>query len=183
MLGGPFNQRRMALFWETRMPKRFAFLSFLLLFMKIFVFDLDFTLWDAGGTWCDATNPPYRWENGQLLDSFDAHIRLYDDVIQILEQLKNEGKKIAAASRTYQPGWAQDLLHLFEIDKYFDVKEIYPSSKIQHFNQIQKHYKLPYSEMVFFDDEYRNIEEVGRLGVEAVFVENGINTKLINRYL
>ena len=36
---------------------------------------------------------------------------------------------------------------------------------------------IPYNKMIFFDDEYRNIEEVGRLGVKAVFVEDGLRMK------
>lgn len=151
--------------------------------MNIFVFDLDFTLWDAGGGWCDTTNPPYEWKNGKLLDSSGDWIRLYDDVIDILEELKENDKHVVAASRTYRPDWAEDLLHLFNIDKYFDLKEIYPSSKIKHFKNIQNYFNLPYSEMVFFDDEHRNIDEVGRLGVESVFVTDGINRATVKPYL
>lgn len=151
--------------------------------MKVFVFDLDFTLWDAGGGWCDTTNPPYHWENGKLLDSSGDWIRLYEDVIDILEELKARNKIIVAASRTYQPAWAQDLLHHFDIDKYFDLKEIYPSSKIQHFAKIQQHFQIPYSQMVFFDDEYRNIEEVGQLGVKTVYIKNGISLSDAGKYL
>ncbi len=151
--------------------------------MKLFVFDLDFTLWDAGGTWCDATNPPYFWEGNSLLDQSGSEMQLYPDVRAILEELKENNRKIAAASRTYEPGWAQDLLHLFDIDKYFDLKEIYPNSKIAHFKKIQNHFKLPYSEMIFFDDEYRNIEEVRRLGVNVVFVDEGIQAPMVQKYL
>lgn len=151
--------------------------------MKIFVFDLDFTLWDAGGGWCDTSNPPYAWENGKLLDISGDWIRLYDDVIDILEELKTQNKIIVAASRTYQPVWAQDLLHQFDIDKYFDAKEIYPSSKIQHFSKIKNQFNIPYSDMVFFDDEYRNIDEVGRMGVKAVFVPDGINLAMVSPYV
>jgi len=150
--------------------------------MKIFVFDLDFTLWDAGGGWCDTTNPPYFWEDGKLLDQSGDWIRLYPDVTDILKELKKRNKKIVAASRTYQPGWAQDLLHLLDVDKYFDLKEIYPGSKIQHFRRIQHHFKVPYNEMVFFDDEYRNIDEISRLGAEAVLVPNGINSRMVGNY-
>ncbi len=150
---------------------------------KIFVFDLDFTLWDAGGGWCDTTNPPYFWENGKLLDSAGDWIRLYDDVTDILEVLKAEDRMIVAASRTHQPVWAQDLLHLLSVDKYFDWKEIYPGSKIQHFNKIQQRFKIPFTNMVFFDDEYRNIDEVGSLGVNAVYVKNGINREMVIKYL
>jgi magnesium-dependent phosphatase 1 len=151
--------------------------------MKLFVFDLDFTIWDAAGTWCDATRPPYFWEDGKLHDQDDNWIRLYDDVVHIFEELKQKNKKIVAASRTSEPGWAQDLLHQFDIDKYFDWKEIYPSSKVLHFQKIKNHFQVPHHQMVFFDDEYRNIEEVRPLGVRTVFVRNGITFSDVETYL
>ncbi|MCY1723332.1 hypothetical protein OU798_23480 [Prolixibacteraceae bacterium Z1-6] len=42
---------------------------------------------------------------------------------------------------------------------------------------------MPYSDTVFFDDEYRNIEEVGRLGVQTVYVKHGINFTMVNAFL
>ncbi len=80
--------------------------------MKLFVFDLDFTLWNAGETWCDATNPPYLWKNNKLFDQSGNWIRLYPDVIKIMNLLKENSKIIVVASRTYEPEWAQDLLQL-----------------------------------------------------------------------
>lgn len=151
--------------------------------MKVFVFDLDFTLWNAGGTWCDSTNPPYSWEKNKLLDSSGRWIRLYDDVIRILTHLKNNGKHVAVASRTYEPEWARELLHLFDIDKYFDLKEIYPADKTKHLKRIRDHFNVLYSEIVFFDDEYRNIAEVQQLGVESVFIKRGIGFQDISLYL
>lgn len=151
--------------------------------MEIFVFDLDFTLWNAGDGWCDTTNPPYFWEKGKLYDQSYNWIRLYPDVIKILEHLKENDKTIVAASRTFEPGWANDLIQLFDIDKYFDLKEIYPSSKIQHFKRIQKHFQQPYHKMVFFDDEYRNIEEVGSMGVSTVHVTTGIKFHQVGNFL
>lgn len=150
---------------------------------EIFVFDLDFTLWNAGGGWCDTSNPPYKWINGKLLDNSGSWMRLYPDVIEILETLKKNKKIIVAASRTFEPDWANDLIRLFDIDKYFDLKEIYPGSKIRHFKQIQNHFNIPHSKMVFFDDEYRNIDEVGSLGVEAVYVQYGVSFKVVSEFL
>ena len=150
--------------------------------MELFVFDLDFTLWNAGGTWCDATYPPYFWKGEKLLDQNDRWIRLYDDVKIILEELKQRNKKIVAASRTYEPQWAQDLLYQFDIDKYFDLKEIYPGSKVSHFKRIKNHFMIPYEQMVFFDDELRNTEEVKRLGVKTVFIRNGISFDDVEAY-
>ena len=151
--------------------------------MNIFVFDLDFTLWNAGDGWCDTTIPPYFWENGKLYDQSYSWIRLYPDVFEILEYLRERGKIIVAASRTFEPDWANDLIQLFDIDKYFDLKEIYPSSKIHHFKRIQNHFQIPFHKMVFFDDEYRNIEEVGNLGVQAVHVRNGIRFEKVKAFL
>lgn len=108
---------------------------------------------------------------------------MYEDVIPIFEKLKSQNKIIVAASRTSQPRWAKDLLLLFDIYKYFDLLEIYPKSKIQHFKRIKEKFDVSFCEMVFFDDEYRNIKKVGELGVKSVYVENGISKKMVEDYL
>ena len=41
---------------------------------------------------------------------------------------------------------------------------------------------VPHRQMVFFDDEQRNIEEVGRLGVKTVLIRNGISFKDVDAY-
>ena len=48
----------------------------------------------------------------------------------------------------------------------FSIHEIYPSTKTKHFNSIAKKSGVPYSNMVFFDDEHRNIRDVGEMGVK-----------------
>ena len=149
----------------------------------LFVFDLDFTLWDAGGTWCDCTNPPYKVIDGKVYDSNGYYIRLYRDVSEILKSLNKSGKKIAIASRTETPSYARQLMKLLNITPFIHFEEIYPSSKLRHFKSIARDSGLEYSEMVFFDDEHRNIEEVSKLGVECVLVSNGVNNKLIDPYL
>ncbi len=83
---------------------------------KLVVFDLDFTLWDAGGTWCDCTNPPYKRVNGYVEDAYGRKIKLYPDVKTILNELHDKDVKMALASRTEAPSWARQLLSLFEID-------------------------------------------------------------------
>ena len=150
---------------------------------KLFVFDLDFTLWNAGGTWCDHTNPPFRRVNSHVEDSYGSRIVLYPDVLRILNQLKANNYTMALASRTGEPSWAVQLLKLFEIDHFFEYKEIYPGSKITHFHKLQKQTGIPFSNMVFFDDEMRNIHDVGSLGVKAVFVEEGISGQMIETHL
>jgi magnesium-dependent phosphatase 1 len=147
---------------------------------QIIVFDLDFTLWNAGGTWCDQTCPPYKRVNEAIYDSENNKITLYPDVFQIIRQLTKRGYTLGLASRTYEPSWANKLLDLFEIGNYFNFKEIYPSSKKEHFLQIRNKSKVPYNKMIFFDDELRNIEDVEKLGVKSVLVRNGITYTHIN---
>lgn len=140
----------------------------------LFVFDLDFTLWDAGGTWCDHCSPPFIKRGSGVCDGSGAFIKLYPQVIHILKFLKNEGCLMALASRTGRPDWAQELLNLLEIGDFFEIKEIYPASKLQHFASINKKTGVPYHKMVFFDDEHRNIREVSSLGVDCRLVEDGL---------
>lgn len=151
--------------------------------MKTFVFDLDFTVWNAGGTWCDCTHPPFAWKNNQLRDQDGRWLYLYPEVKGILEELKSHGYQIAIASRTNAPTVAKQLLHMFEIDHFFDAREIYPGSKITHLNRILKTLNVSAGDVVFFDDEYRNVEDVRAMGIEAVLVQNGLNKDLVKPYL
>ncbi len=150
---------------------------------RLIVFDLDFTLWNAGGTWCDHTNPPYRKVNGHVEDSYGSHIVLYPEVRDIINDLSEQGILMALASRTGAPSWAKKLLNLFEIDHFFKYQEIYPGSKTAHFSQLKRQTGISYSNMAFFDDEMRNIQEVGALGVHAVFVDDGVNSLLVDEAL
>ncbi len=147
---------------------------------KLVVFDLDFTLWDAGGTWCDCTNPPYKLVEGYVQDVYGRKIKLYPDVKNILKELHHSDVKMALASRTEAPPWARELLSLFDIAHYFEHQEIYPGSKVSHFRRLNKVTGIPFEKMVFFDDEMRNIREVGAMGVHAVYVEDGVNYKIVS---
>lgn len=56
----------------------------------------------------------------------------------------------------------------------FDHLEIYAGSKLTHFRRLAQTTDIPHSEMIFFDDEYRNAEVERHLGVEFVLVERGL---------
>lgn len=149
----------------------------------LFVFDLDFTLWNAGDEWCDCNQPPYHKKNGYIYDSKGACIYLYPDVIKMLEALHNEGKKLAIASRTSAPSNAIQLLTLFDILSKFHYKEIFPGSKIQHMVNISRDSRIAYENIIFFDDEMRNIYDVSSIGIESVYIEDGIKYGFVKKYL
>lgn len=58
--------------------------------------------------------------------------------------------------------------------EFFDAGlEIYPSSKIRHFEALGKRTGIPYTEMLFFDDESRN-RDTESLGVTMWLVRDGV---------
>uniref|UniRef100_A0A8H7XMC4 Magnesium-dependent phosphatase-1 n=1 Tax=Psilocybe cubensis TaxID=181762 RepID=A0A8H7XMC4_PSICU len=156
---------------------------------QLVAFDLDYTLWDL---WIDThvTGPLRRKGTAinQVLDKYGETISFYDDVPHILHDLRSRsfpthGDKvdrhvvIAACSRTHAPDLANQCLRLLLVPpcpkdsspdlkpaiEFFDEMEIYPGSKIKHFKKIHERTGIPYSEMLFFDDEHRN-SEVEKLG-------------------
>ncbi|KAI1793683.1 magnesium-dependent phosphatase-1 [Ganoderma leucocontextum] len=158
---------------------------------KLIVFDLDYTLWDL---WIDThIDPPIRRPSDAVNELRDRHnhkIAFYRDVAEILHRLREGGVTIAVASRTHTPDLARQALRLLLVPpppghkreaptpavQFFDHLEIYPGSKIKHFKQLHKQTGLPYSEMLFFDDEHRN-KEVESLGVTFCLVPSGVNDR------
>ena len=85
---------------------------------------------------------------------------------------------MALASRTEQPDWARELVGLLGIADRFAFSEIYPSSKLKHFAALRDDSRIDYDEMLFFDDETRNIRDLGSFGVTCVHVGQGMAWEL-----
>lgn len=151
------------------------------------VFDLDYTLWPF---WVDThVTPPLKpsKDNTSVKDRFSESFAFYEDVPSIIFYLQAKQIKIGAASRTANPDLAREMLKLLHIHNplpngagnkrkafdYFDEKEIYPGSKIVHFNILKKKTGLRCEEMLFFDDEPRN-KNVETLGVHMQLVRDGV---------
>ncbi|XP_017762703.1 PREDICTED: magnesium-dependent phosphatase 1-like [Eufriesea mexicana] len=144
---------------------------------KIIVFDLDYTLWPF---WVDThVSPPFKKKGNTVIDSHNKIIKYYKEVPDVLKCLYEEGYELGVASRTSEISGANQLLNLFNWDKYFKYKEIYPGIKVTHFSKIQKASGIDYKDMMFFDDEHRNIIDVGKLGVTCIFVKEGITRTLV----
>jgi len=96
-----------------------------------------------------------------------------------LKKLKSLGYTLAIASRTSATSEARELLKLFEWENHLSFLEIYPGKKTTHLNEISKSSSVPLSQMLFFDDEHRNITDTKRIGVCSVLVNNGINHNIV----
>lgn len=104
----------------------------------------------------------------------------YPEVLEILEHWSKKCE-IAVASRTSYPQGAESLINLFGFDKFIKYREIYPGCKHTHFSKLKDRSTFEYSDMLFFDDESRNIRDMRQVGVESVLVDPdvGVTMKLI----
>nr|CAD7395342.1 unnamed protein product [Timema poppensis] len=119
----------------------------------------------------------------EVVDSRGEIIRYYPEVPEVLKKLANDGIILAVASRTSEIKGANQLLKLFDWDQYFKYKEIYPGSKVTHFNKIKKDSGVSFKDMIFFDDEQRNIRDLTQHGVVSILVKNGVSFKVIEEGL
>lgn len=81
---------------------------------------------------------------------------------------------MAVASRTTYPPGAFSLLDLYNWTNYFAIKEIYPGQKFPHFETFKNQTKIAYKDMLFFDDEYRNIRDIGSINVTCIKVDPSV---------
>ncbi|XP_061448133.1 magnesium-dependent phosphatase 1 isoform X2 [Rhineura floridana] len=142
----------------------------------------DYTLWPF---WVNThVDPPFqKSSNGAIRDRNGQPVNLYPEVPSVLETLHAEGIPMAAASQTDEVYGANQLLELFGLNCYIRYKEIYPGSKVTHFQRLSQQSGIPLSQMLFFDDESRNICDVSKLGVTCILVPNGMNLSLLNQGL
>ncbi|EAW66062.1 magnesium-dependent phosphatase 1, isoform CRA_c, partial [Homo sapiens] len=98
----------------------------------------DYTLWPF---WVDThVDPPFhKSSDGTVRDRRGQDVRLYPEVPEVLKRLQSLGVPGAAASRTSEIEGANQLLELFDLFRYFVHREIYPGSKITHFERCYLH--------------------------------------------
>lgn len=138
---------------------------------RLVVFDLDETLWPWG---VDdfVMKPPYRKVKDGVRDARGLRMDPFHDVPDILKQLHENGIPMAAASRTTYPEGANSLLKLFGWNEFLQFKEIYPGSKTTHFKRLAASSGASYDQMIFFDNESRNITDITKLGVTCILVDS-----------
>ncbi|EJP63486.1 magnesium-dependent phosphatase-1 [Beauveria bassiana ARSEF 2860] len=163
---------------------------------RLIVFDLDYTLWPY---WVDThVTPPLKANAAHTAatDRYGEDFAFYQDVpliLQLLPRVAGSASttttapiKLGVASRTSAVGVARDLLKMLHLpavegqqkarragDAFDAGTEIYPGSKIRHFETLQKRTGIAYEDMLFFDDESRNME-TEKLGVTMRLIRDGL---------
>ncbi len=152
---------------------------------KVIVFDLDQTLWWCVNTWIDMSSgaPFTRVDVDALIDREGYRLELFADSRRILEELHSGDYILAVASRSGAPDWAHEALKKLDLNKYFQEVLIFPGAKTTHFEILKSRLECEYSEMLFYDDERRNLDDVSGLGVTCIHVRNGLEYKQISELL
>ena len=149
----------------------------------IVFFDLDYTLWPF---WVDThVSPPFTIkeinEKGEKIieDEYGFEIKLYPEVMKVLEKAKSEGIIMGTISRTCQPGWGRQLLKLFDIEKYFISTQFDTGTKTNSMKKIMKMAGIDggFENCILYDDEARNIIDIEDEGGVGVLINNGLNIK------
>eukprot|EP00472_Partenskyella_glossopodia_P008980 CAMPEP_0197528950 /NCGR_PEP_ID=MMETSP1318-20131121/26867_1 /TAXON_ID=552666 /ORGANISM="Partenskyella glossopodia, Strain RCC365" /LENGTH=210 /DNA_ID=CAMNT_0043084249 /DNA_START=73 /DNA_END=705 /DNA_ORIENTATION=+ len=145
---------------------------------KLIVFDLDNTCW---------TPELYQL---QTYPKPGKDIKLFKGSMAALHELATKeewkGTKVACASRTEDTAWAHKLITKFEIapgktmSDLFSFVEIYPGNKRKHFGKLKKESGVNYDEMMFFDDDTWNTDEIEKLGVLCVYCPRGLSPEIWN---
>ncbi|XP_046384305.1 magnesium-dependent phosphatase 1-like [Ischnura elegans] len=149
---------------------------------KLIAFDLDYTLWPF---WVDThVDPPFRkTPRGDVLDQRGTKVKHYPEVPKVLQKLSSKGYDLAVVSRTGEVRGANQLLQLYGWERFFKFKEIYPGQKTKHFERLHSKSGVEYNQMLFFDDEMRNIRDVSTLGVTCIFVQDGTTESVVENGL
>ena len=149
----------------------------------VVIFDLDDTLWPF---WVDThISPPFHVkkvkENGEkiLEDRYGFEIKLYPEVMQILEKAKKEGIIMGTVSRTLEPEYGKQVLKLLDIEKYFISCEFDTNKKTTPIKKIAKlaGIKEGIKRCILFDDESINLNDNKNEGGVGVLINNGLNMK------
>lgn len=131
---------------------------------ELVVFDLDYTLWPF---WCEmytvADDP-----------------RLYPESMAVLDALREAEVLMAVASRTPTPKVGAAFMRKLGLEKYFVSTQLIPASSgfdhataqkdKCHFPAIKRETGIDYQDMLFFDDESKNVQKVARLGCTSILV-------------
>lgn len=186
---------------------------------RLIVLDLDYTLWPFYSDIHVAT-PIRLVPNSNHLSLSDRNgelFSLFPDVPHILNLLSHLGIRIAVASKSPVGDLCREILKTLRLPpqissssddsagngsgtisskgrktiEAFDAGlEIYEGTKLRHFEVIGKRTGIPFTEMLFFDDERPNFEVeslgvtmrlVGNKGLSWDELEKGIQKWRVNR--
>lgn len=149
---------------------------------KLFVFDLDETLWTVSGGLCNLIQAPYRMETpDRLVGQNGLWVELFPDVRSLLEFLSKRGGHISVASRN-DKGPTLELLDFMGIASYFEYPQLCWKPKEDSIKKIIKEIQkrdrinIKPEEVLFVDDWPENVAAVRKWGATALLFGQDIHS-------
>lgn len=148
---------------------------------KVFVFDLDDTVWHGDAD--KGRGPPATLRgDGQLLCADGScSVRVTSHAREIFSWLEEHGHKVAVASAGGETEWSEKALSLLQSESgasfldLADVREIdYYASKVKTIKSIARRCGCRESEMVFYDNSEPRITEGIRAGVTSQYCPDAL---------
>lgn len=135
-------------------------------------------------------------ENKIVTDGRGVPITIFDGASHALSEINKMNKEncsiqVAISSRTDEPSWAYQCMKWLVVadgtplHKCFDdnLIEISYADKSKHFESLNRKTGIDFEDMVFFDNEFWNIQSVGKLGVKCFHTPNGMTQEAWNQAL
>ena len=177
---------------------------------RIVVFDLDACCWTPE-MYQLGSGAPFRYDVArcEAIASDGEKVRLLGDVRASWGELHSGDRwrqtEVAIASRCDEPHWARELLGKFEVLPGVTMIEvardtlvqIHSGNKKSHLTEISKASGVAFSDMLFFDDDPWNVEQVAlrtvplaahnvislqvsQLGVKCILTPEGVTWQKFN---
>jgi len=146
------------------------------------VFDLDFTLWHPE-LYQLSSGPPFKSSSdGCVLTARGERLDLFPAARSALAELADAGVPVAVASRANEREWALEIMRRLRVDQRRTVADVIGTSpiviqggsKTKHLKHIAHETGVPLREILFFDNERTNIQEVEKLGPTCVYCPRGM---------
>ena len=153
---------------------------------RMVVFDLDFTLWKPELYQLSSGSPFKVSSDGCVITARGERLELFPAARTALCELAAAGVPVAIASRAGEVAWAEEILRLMRVDKKRTMADVIGSapvviqggSKTRHLKHIAAESGVPLREMLFFDNERTNIQEVSSLGVTSIHCPRGLTREV-----
>lgn len=164
---------------------------------RLVAFDLDGTVWSPDMYELWGGGSPFTVDSSsrnELRDRKGARIHLLGAIDSILHELHTDPlwaeTRVAWVSCTDEPIWAAECLRLFNttggtpIGQVVHSEQIFKANKKVHFERLKKQYPdIAFEQMLFFDNERGNINNVEQLGVKCVYCPEGMTSDVWKRGL
>ena len=116
-------------------------------------------------------------------------MELFPAARDALRELADAGVPVAIASRASDVAWAEEIMRLMRVDDVRTMADvigdapvvIQGGSKKAHLKHIAARSGVRLGEMIFFDNERTNIQEVEKLGVTCVYCPRGMQNGVLQQ--